>query len=199
MPAFAGSRNFLLLGMRKTVFAIAKGLFTLAVGNYLIACGNQASDQHEGAAVETTAPAAPAPPAAAKNDLPELPLLRSDGTRTTARSLTGKVILVFYLPDCSHCQREARQISNNLNYFKGYSLHFVSTAPLPEQERFGKEYNLAGQPNVSFAQTTPEELYKHFGLFPTPTVYIYQEGGRLVKIFRDETPVEQIIAALGNG
>jgi hypothetical protein len=52
---------------------------------------------------------------------------------------------------------------------------------------------------VSFAQTTPEELYKHFGLFPTPTVYIYQEGGRLVKIFRDETPVEQIIAALGNG
>ena len=195
--------NFLLLGMRKTVFAIARGLLALAVSTYLIACGNKAGDQQGGAAAEATAPAAPAPPPApaapAKNDLPELPLLRSDGTRTTARSLTGKVILVFYLPDCSHCQREARQISNNLNYFKDYALHFVSTAPLPEQEKFGKEYNLAGQPNVSFAQTSPDELYKHFGLFPTPTVYIYEEGGRLVKIFRDETPVEQIIAALGKG
>jgi peroxiredoxin len=191
--------------MRKTVFAIARGLLMLAVGTCLVACENKAGDQQAGAAAEATAPAAPAPPAApaaptpARNDLPELPLLRSDGTRTTARSLAGKVILVFYLPDCSHCQREARQISNNLNYFKDYALHFVSTAPLPEQEKFGKEYNLAGQPNVSFAQTTPEELYKHFGLFPTPTVYIYEEGGRLVKIFRDETPVEQIIAALGKG
>jgi peroxiredoxin len=189
--------------MKKTVLAMARGLLIAAASSYLIACGNKTGAGKEEAAVEATTPAAPAPPAApaapAKNDLPELPLLRSDGTRTTARSLTGKVILVFYLPDCSHCQREARQISNNLNYFKDYSLHFVSTAPLPEQERFGKEYNLAGQPNVSFAQTTPEELYKHYGLFPTPTVYIYQEGGRLVKIFRDETPVEQIIAALGNG
>jgi peroxiredoxin len=125
-----------------------------------------------------------------------MPLRRGDGTQFTARSLSGKVMLVFFLPDCDHCQREARQISNNLNAFKDYSLYFVSTAPLPEQERFGREYNLAGQPNVSFAQASSEDLYKHFGLFPTPTVYLYREGGRLVKIFRDETPVEQIIAAL---
>ncbi|MBD0257470.1 MAG: redoxin domain-containing protein [Cytophagales bacterium] len=192
--------------MRKTVFAVLVVLLIAAVGYYMVAGPRGSDAAMEGVRVEAPTPAAdsvpaaaPPTPAAAKNDLPELPLLRSDGTRTTARNLTGKVILVFYLPDCNHCQREARQISNNLNYFKDYSLHFVSTAPLPEQERFGKEYNLAGQPNVSFAQTTPEELYKHYGLFPTPTVYIYQEGGRLVKIFRDETPVEQIIAALGNG
>jgi peroxiredoxin len=186
--------------MKKTVFAVLVALLIAAVGYYWMTnrgtAGAGTRAAATGAAATDTTLAAEATPEPAKNDLPDMPLVRSDGTRLTARSLSGQVILVFFLPDCDHCQREARQISNNLNYFKNYSLYFVSTAPLPEQEKFGREYNLAGQPNVSFAQASPEELYKHFGLFPTPTVYIYREGGRLVKIFRDETPVEQIIAAL---
>jgi peroxiredoxin len=184
--------------MKKTVFAVLVVLLIVAVGFYLVTSRKEA-DAGAGTTEKTPAAPGPAPAAQAapvKNDLPDMPMLRSDGTQFTARSLSGKVMLVFFLPDCDHCQREARQISNNLSYFKNYSLYFVSTAPLPEQERFGQEYNLAGQPNVSFAQASPEDLYKHFGLFPTPTVYLYQEGGRLVKIFRDETPVEQIIAAL---
>ncbi len=188
--------------MKKTVFAVLVVLLIAAVGYYLV-FSRGAADAGTGTTAGDATPAAPSPapaagaaPGVVKNDLPDMPLLRSDGTQFSARSLSGKVMLVFFLPDCDHCQREARQISNNLNAFKDYTLYFVSTAPLPEQEQFGREYNLAGQPNVSFAQTSPEELYKHFGLFPTPTVYIYQEGGRLVKIFRDETPVEQIIAAL---
>ncbi len=188
--------------MRKTVFAVLVLLLIAAAGYYFVTNRGAVDAGTRTVATETTPPAqspepaAEASPAPVQNDLPEMPLLRSDGTQTTARSLTGNVILVFFLPDCDHCQREARQIGNNLNAFKDYALYFVSTAPLPEQEKFGKEYNLSGQPNVSFAQASPDELYKHFGLFPTPTVYIYREGGRLVKVFRDETPVEQIIAAL---
>ncbi len=188
--------------MRKTVFAVLVLLLIAAAGYYFVTNRGAVGAGTGAAATETTpatpspAPAAEAVPAPVRNDLPELPLRRSDGTQFTARSLAGKVILVFFLPDCDHCQREARQISNNLNAFRDYTLYFVSTAPLPEQEQFGREYNLSGRPNVSFAQASPDELYKHFGLFPTPTVYIYREGGRLVKVFRDETPVEQIIAAL---
>lgn len=188
--------------MRKTVFAVLVLLLIAAAGYYFVTNRGTADAGTGTAAAETTPPApSPAPPAGTapapvQNDLPEMPLLRSDGTQFTARSLSGNVILVFFLPDCDHCQREARQIGNNLNAFKDYALYFVSTAPLPEQEQFGRDYNLSGRPNVSFAQTSPEELYKHFGLFPTPTVYIYREGGRLVKVFRDETPVERIIAAL---
>jgi peroxiredoxin len=188
--------------MKKTVFAVLVVLLIAAVGYYFVT-NRGAADAGTGTATEETistvpkpAPAAEAAPVPVKNDLPDMPLVRSDGTQFTARSLSGKVMLVFFLPDCDHCQREARQISNNLSYFKNYSLYFVSTAPLPEQERFAREYNLTGQPNVSFAQASPEDLYKHFGVFPTPTVYLYREGGQLVKIFRDETPVEQIIAAL---
>jgi peroxiredoxin len=188
--------------MKKTVFAVLVVLLIAALGYYFVA-NRGTADAGTGTTVadatpvtQSPAPAAEATPGIVKNDLPDMLLVRSDGTRLTARNLPGRVILFFFLPDCDHCQREARQISNNLSYFKNYSLYFVSTAPLPEQEEFVREYNLAGQPNVSFAQTSPEELYKHFGLFPTPTVYIYKEGGQLVKIFRDETPVEQIIAAL---
>jgi len=182
--------------MRKTVFA-ALVLLLIAAAGYYFVTSRRAMGPGTGTVATETTPATPSPaPAPVPNDLPDMPLLRSDGTQFTARSLSGKVILVFFLPDCDHCQREARQIASNLNAFKDYALYFVSTAPLPEQEQFSRDYNLSGRPNVSFAQASPEELYKHFGLFPTPTVYIYREGGRLVKVFRDETPVERIIAAL---
>ncbi len=181
--------------MKKILFSLLLLLIAAATMYYFVSTDRTPSGQPAPppAAAATEEQAAPAP---VRNDLPDMPLVKTDGTRLTARSLAGKVILVFFLPDCDHCQREAREISTRLEAFKEYPLYFVSTAPLPQLEQFAREYNLAGQPNVFFAQTTPEELYRHYGLFPTPTMYIYQEGGRLEKVFRNETPVETIISAL---
>jgi peroxiredoxin len=183
--------------MKKILFSLLLVLIAAATMYYFVStdrapAGQPAPPPPVAATEEKAAP----PPVPVQNDLPDMPLLKTDGTQLTARSLAGKVILVFFLPDCDHCQREARQISNRLDAFKEYPLYFVSTAPLPQLEQFAREYNLAGQPNVFFAQTTPEELYRHYGLFPTPTLYIYREGGRLEKVFRNETPVETIISAL---
>lgn len=181
--------------MKKILFSLLLVLIAAATVYYFTATDSVPAEQAAPAPpqAETATQAVPAP---VKNDLPDMPLVRADGTQLTVRDLAGKVVLVFFLPDCSHCQREARQISSHLNAFKDYSVYFVSTAPLPQLEQFAREYNLSGQPNVFFAQTTPEELYRYYGLFPTPTVYIYKEGGQLAKVFRDETPVETIISAL---
>ncbi|MBC7920608.1 MAG: redoxin domain-containing protein [Ferruginibacter sp.] len=141
--------------------------------------------------------AKPSLPTAARNDLPGGMLLtKLDGSRVLARDLPGKTVLVLFLPDCDHCQRQAVQIREHLASFQAYALYFVSSAPLAQLGQFATTYRLAGHANVWFAYTDPANIISGFGYIPTPSLYVYAEGGRLVKAFQGETPIGAILQSL---
>lgn len=151
-------------------------------------------------AAETTAPAAqtaePAATAPAPTDLPDLTITKPDNSRVRVKELKGRNILVFFQPDCDHCQRETKDIKANLPAFKGYTLYFVSNYPADQLRRFAQEYGLAFAPNVVFASATLEDILNTLGPMPSPSVYIYDEQGRLVKSFLGETKVANIVPFL---
>ena len=124
-----------------------------------------------------------------------LPLTMPDGSQVMAKSLTGKTVLVVYLPDCDHCQREAVQIRDYLTDFAEYTIYFVSSAPAEQISQFAQEYKLASRSNVVFARTAPAYITHSFGYIPTPSLYVYSEG-RLLKEFKGETAIETILAAI---
>lgn len=140
-----------------------------------------------------------AQPAANKpvvNDLPAMPILFADGTQRSVKELTGKTVLVLFFPDCDHCQREAEQIRKNLEAFKDYNLYFISSAPLPEIEKFSVDYQLKGAHAVHFAQTAPENVIASFGPIETPSLYIYSTEGRLVQSFNGEVDISVVLKYL---
>jgi thiol-disulfide isomerase/thioredoxin len=142
----------------------------------------------------------PMPPMSQKvkssNELPMLPMTKLDGSRLTAKQLKGKTVLVLFQPDCDHCQREAVQIQEHLDAFKGYTLYFVSDAGLPQISQFAQEYKLAGNPNIHFATTTLQDIINALGPVDAPSLFVYSEQGRLVKSFIGETPIEEILKSL---
>jgi thiol-disulfide isomerase/thioredoxin len=128
--------------------------------------------------------------------LPDLPLTTTAGKKTNGKELKGKNILVVFLPDCDHCQREAVEIQKNLSKFKGYNLYFVSTADKNQLNKFAKDYKLYGSQDVYFAQTTGDGIRNSFGPISTPSVYIYSDKGKLVKYFIGETKIGEILKAI---
>ena len=136
-------------------------------------------------------------PTAKQNNLPGGMLLtKLDGSRVLARDLLGKTVLVVFLPDCDHCQRQAVQIREHLTSFQSYTLCFVSSASLAQLDQFARTYQLAGHANVWFAYTDPANIISGFGYISTPSLYVYAEGGRLVKAFNGETAIESILQSL---
>jgi peroxiredoxin len=135
-------------------------------------------------------------PETRRSELPPLPLTLESGERLMADTVTGKTILVLFQPECEDCQREAVQIQENLQAFRGYTIYFVSNAALPQQAQFAETYQLSGQPNVYFAQTSINDILNTLGPTPAPSVFIYSAEGRLVKAFKGETPIEQILRFL---
>jgi peroxiredoxin len=142
--------------------------------------------------------AAPAPRAATvpASDLPDLTVTRLDNASLRIKELKGRNILILFQPDCDHCQRETREIKANLPAFQDYTLYFVSNYPAEQLRQFANDYQLAAEPNVVFGTTTVEAILQTLGPQPSPSVYIYDGQGRLVKSFLGETKVEKILPFL---
>lgn len=139
----------------------------------------------------------PAPePKKVINDLPTMPIQLNDGTELSAKTLEGKIILILFQPDCDHCQREAVQIRENLEAFKDYKLYFISSATLPEIEKFAADYELTDKDGVYFARTAAENVIGSFGPIEAPSLYLYSAEGKLVQSFNGEVDISVVLKYL---
>jgi len=149
----------------------------IALMTALSNCGGSKSD--------TNTPQAGAP--AAVNDLPALVVTLLDGSKVNLREVKSKTILIIFHPDCDHCQREARQIQENLMAFGSNTLYFISSDPIEEIANFAFSFALADKPNVLFGQASMEQILNSFGPIDTPSMYIYSGEQTLIKTFNGET------------
>lgn len=123
------------------------------------------------------------------NDLPMMVVTLLDGSKLNLREVKGKAILIIFHPDCDHCQREARQIQENLMAFGKNKLYFISSDPIEEIANFAFNFALVDKPNVLFCQTSMEQILDSFGPIDTPSLYIYSGEQSLIKAFNGETEI----------
>ncbi len=116
-----------------------------------------------------------------------------DNSTVNLQNLTGKNILIFFQPDCDHCQREAEDFRKNLMAFENCTLYFITSAPRAEIEEFSNQYQLHGIENVRFAFTPAKNILDHYGPISAPSVYIYSESHKLVKSFSGEVAVDKVL------
>ncbi|HTF21493.1 MAG TPA: redoxin domain-containing protein [Chryseolinea sp.] len=166
--------------MNKLVFT----LFFCVVA--LVSCSKKQGDE------QTLSESASSP----INEQPAIPLTLLDNTQVNVKDLTGKNALIFFQPDCDHCQREAQEFERNLEAFAGTTLYFITSGPLEEIKAFADTYKLSGRPNVHFAFTPALNVLNSYGPISAPSVYVYSGDHQLVKAFNGETPIEKILAAI---
>lgn len=152
---------------------------------FLFSCSTPSSQSKE-----SETPATPS-----QNDLPSMPITTLDRADINTRNLKGNTILILFQPDCDHCQREAREIRENLEAFRAYNLYFISADQMSAIEKFGNDYDLIGHPNIHLALTSVDNVLKSFGAIAAPSVYIYTNQ-RLMQKFNGETAIEKILSAI---
>ena len=130
-----------------------------------------------------------------RNDLPKMIITSLDELKINVHALKEKTILILFQPDCDHCQREAKEIRENLDAFKEYTLYFISASPTAAVKKFGEDYDLIGRTNIYFALTTVDDVIKNFGGIPAPSVYIYADQ-KLVQKFNGEVTIDKILQAI---
>jgi cytochrome oxidase Cu insertion factor (SCO1/SenC/PrrC family) len=129
--------------------------------------------------------------------IPPFKMLQTNGRYFTSKDLDRKkpVVLVYFAPDCDHCQVLMQGIFKNIDAFKNVQLVLVTFKPASELALFERQYNTAKYANIKAGtEGTTFFLRYHYKLTNTPFTAIYNASGNLVCAYKNiNTPVSEIL------
>ncbi|MEN9685561.1 MAG: hypothetical protein RLZZ28_1347 [Bacteroidota bacterium] len=132
------------------------------------------------------------PEAAYKKDpkLPDFRILLADSTWFTREQLPPKydyTIIIYFSPDCGHCQHSAKEIVQKMDSLKNVFFIFVAYKPLDEVAGFASYYGLDQFANVRIGRDPIYYIPSFYRVTRTPFVVVYNKKGLLHKVYDPET------------
>jgi thiol-disulfide isomerase/thioredoxin len=108
----------------------------------------------------------------------------------------GPVLILFYHPECEHCQYQITTLFKSQTVTSGLHVLLISNAEKEVIRSFLKENNLLEYPGVIALVDETYSFTKYFGTELVPATFIYNKELKLVKYFQGEVKPETIIKYL---
>jgi len=169
-------------------------LFTLLCSGACTQSGNEESPASGG-----TNPSATHPEKIVSEEKPKLPNfqvtdLAGNVISTSQLPKTQPTIILFFHPDCEHCQAEATELQKHTDQFAGTNFLMITWDELPKIRAFMQKYALK-EPIVA-CQISSNTLAQTYGMIRLPAVYIYNTNQELIQQFSGEAKAEAIVSYL---
>ncbi len=125
--------------------------------------------------------------------------LSGDSINLLAFNPDQSLILIYFHPECEHCQYEAQEIGQDASAFTNCQLLMItSDDSIPRVEDFCNKYHLWEMENFEILLDNQNHFKEVFGKAVIPSVYVYDKERKLKKQFLGETKPEAIIAEIGS-
>jgi cytochrome oxidase Cu insertion factor (SCO1/SenC/PrrC family) len=136
---------------------------------------------------------------AISQSMPPFKMQLANGTVFSSKNLSHEkpVLIIYFSPDCEHCQVLMNAVFKNIKDFKKAQIVMVTFKPLNEVIAFQKNYQTAKYPNIKVGIDMPIFFFKnYFNLQNTPFTALYNKQGKLIASYKNETPVNDLIRHL---
>lgn len=133
--------------------------------------------------------------------LPPFKMYRSDKTIFNAAELpkTKPVVLIYFDPDCDHCQKLMKELFQKIDAFKKAEIIMLTFKPIEEVAAFEKQNNTQKHSNIIVGtEGTGFYVRNYYGLLTMPFTALYDKKGNLSYSYRKETLVDDLINRLKN-
>jgi len=141
-------------------------------------------------------------PAPNIDKIPAFKILTKDSTYLTNANLKKDkpVMLIYFAPDCTHCQRLMYEMKPDMEKFKGMQIvmvTFIQTNMLKMLKEFYRDYNFAAYPNIMMGTEYPNySVKRNYNISTTPYITICDRKGKLVKAFEKAPKMAELEAAV---
>ncbi len=106
----------------------------------------------------------------------------------------GKPVIVLYFdPDCDHCQLESKWIVEQKELFKDISLLFVSWAEMEALQAFPEKHLQGITSNVFITKDDQYKIDDYFGYSEVLSIYVYNSKWIRTASFKGETKPEILV------
>jgi thiol-disulfide isomerase/thioredoxin len=106
------------------------------------------------------------------------------------------VIIIFFNPDCEHCQRETKELLAYKQELKDIQIVMITSLSFTLIKDFYKEYGIASMPNIVMGQDINYALRLKYRPTNFPGMYLYDANHKLAKVFAGNVGVPTMLDAL---
>jgi thioredoxin-related protein len=131
--------------------------------------------------------------------LPAFQMKLTNGKVFSSSEISQKtpLILIYFAPDCEHCQALMKQIFSQINTFKNTQLVLVTFEPVQVLPAFEKEFQTPKYANIKVgSEVQPLYLQKYYQLQHTPFTALFDKNRKLIISYKEYTPLSDLIKKL---
>jgi thioredoxin-related protein len=131
--------------------------------------------------------------------MPAFKMKLSNGKVFSSSDISHKkpLILIYFAPDCEHCQVLMKQIFSQINTFKNTQMVLVTFEPLEMLPPFEKQFHTTKYANIKVgSEVQPLFLQKYYQLQHTPFSALFDKHGKPIVSYKDYTPLNDLIKKL---
>jgi peroxiredoxin len=108
----------------------------------------------------------------------------------------GPVLILFFNPECEHCQYQITTLFKNWAETSGIHVLLISNAEKEAIRNFVMKNNLPDYPGIVILADETYSFRDYFGTALVPVTFIYDKKLRLVRYFQGEVRPETILKYL---
>jgi len=144
-------------------------------------------------------PVRPDAPYLTNKNIPAFSLLLADGKNFTQSNIpTSKyTIIIYFSPDCGHCQHEATEMVKNIDSLKHTYIVWAGSRSIPELKAFSEKYGLIGCPNMVCGQDQQYSIPSYYQVKYTPFVAVYDNRKQFVKAYEMGVEIPELLKLIG--
>jgi thioredoxin-related protein len=133
--------------------------------------------------------------------LPPFAIMQANGKIFRAHQLpVGKpIVIVYFSPECDHCDILMKDFLKKEASLREASVVMITHLAVEKVSKFVKQYGLNKYANV-YVGTEGTWLFvkNYYKIVQTPFIALHDRNGNLVKLFRDEGALPDVVNQLGN-
>ena len=105
-------------------------------------------------------------------------------------------MVIYFAPDCSHCQHLMYDLKPKMNAFKNMQVVMITFAePLKATQVFYRDFDLKKYPNFTVGtEGYSLKVQRYYNVHTTPYIALYDKNGKLVKAYEKAPTVDTLLA-----
>ena len=138
------------------------------------------------------------PPYRKDSTIPPFTILQTDSSWFNKEALPHNkpVVIIYFRPDCGHCQLTAHEFQQKLNQFKDAFFVWVSYDSVDHIKSFAEDYHLLNEKNIRVGRDVKYYVPSFFHIRYTPFIAVYNRKGKLMQTYEGGTEPDTIIQLL---
>ncbi len=127
--------------------------------------------------------------------IPPFKIQLADSSWYSKANLPAKkpVLILYFSPDCGHCQLETEQLISKMKELKNMQVVMITSRPYADMAFFANHYKLSRFPSIKIGWDPQRLVTNFYNVKFTPFSALYDKKGKLVKVYEEGIDWKELV------